>query len=641
MKIHRLREAIILGCGGALLLLAAACSNLPAAGSAAGGTAAAGSSSAAASNGVPPPTTPAAAADSQPGPPPPEAVAATPAGADDQEPAILPEEPADEPAPDEALPEDDETADETADTADDTAATSEQPADSETLLHQALEAYESADVFWHQGSFEDAFAALDRAYELMADVPPNGDAAVTQEKDNLRRLISHRLVEIYASRQTAVGDLDRSIPLVVNDDVRREIASFQGPERQFFLDSYRRSGRYRPMILAKLHEAGLPEQLSWLPMVESGFAARAFSHARALGLWQFIASTGYRYDLHRSWWVDERMDPEKSTRAALAYLTDLHNLFGDWLTALAAYNCGEQTILREIHRQPVSYFDRFWDLYQRLPRETRRYVPRFMAVLAILANPEGYGFDLPDPSPAEASETVEIARPARLKTLDRTLGLESGTLEQLNPELRRGATPDDTYQLRVPTGQSSTLVAALPDLPKWEPPSRRYTVHRVRRGETLSGVASRYRTSVRALMQLNHLRSANRIWPGQQLQVPDRARGRGYRRASLAPGSAVNHRVRAGDSLWVLARRYGTTVDRIRQENRLRDNLLHPGQVLVIHGPEVAEAGGGAGGYVVRSGDTLGGIARAHDVPLRRLLEENHLSRHSTIYPGQTLQIPK
>ena len=164
--------------------------------------------------------------------------------------------------------------------------------DSGAILHEALDAYESADVFWRQGSLDDAFAALDRAYELMARVPPDDDPALLQEKDNLRRLISRRLVEIYASRQTAVGHLDRSIPLPMNDDVKREIASFQGSEREFFLKAYRRSGLYRPLILAELRKAGLPDQLSWLPLVESGFSSRAFSRARALGLWQFIASTG-------------------------------------------------------------------------------------------------------------------------------------------------------------------------------------------------------------------------------------------------------------------------------------------------------------------------------------------------------------
>ena len=356
----------------------------------------------------------------------------------------------------------------------------------EGQLADALEAYESSEVFWQQGGFDDAFAALDRAYELMAAVPMNGDPAVNQEKDNLRRLISHRLVEIYASLQTTVGDLDRSIPLTVNDDVRAEIARFQGPERQFFLDSYSRSGLYRPMMLEALRKAGLPEQLSWLPLVESGFKARAFSSARALGLWQFISSTGYRYDLRRTPWVDQRMDPEAATAAAIGYLTDLHGLFGDWLTALAAYNCGENAVFRVIQRQPVAYFDRFWDLYQQLPRETRRYVPRFLAVLAILDDPAAYGFDdLPEPLPAVPVERYTVERALKLEALNDALSLPKGTLEGLNPELRLSATPPDPYALRVPAGTAASLAERIAALPEWAPAAQAITTHRVRRGDTL------------------------------------------------------------------------------------------------------------------------------------------------------------
>lgn len=513
--------------------------------------------------------------------------------------------------------------------------------DDSVRLEESLQAFESSEAFWQQGNFEDAFAALDRAYELMTSVPANGDPLLAQQKEDLRHLISRRVVEIYASRQTTVGGRNGSIPLEINDEVRREIASFQGRERSFFLESYRRSGLYRPMILEELKKEGMPEELSWLPLVESGFKVRALSRARALGLWQFISSTGYRYGLERGRWVDERMDPAKSTRAALAYLTDLHGLFGDWMTALAAYNCGEGAVLKRIQRQPVSYFDRFWDLYAQLPRETRRYVPRFLAVLAILEDPQGYGFDLPDPFPPLDADVVEIERPVELEALERALGLAGGTLIALNPELRYKSTPDERYELRVPPKSGEALIASLDRVPQWSPPAT--TVHRVRRGDTLSGVASRHGTSVRALMELNNLRSANRIWPGQQLKVPG-GRGSAPRTTSraVAPATEVTHRVRPGDSLWRLADRYGTTVDRIKQDNGLRSNLLQPGQRLRIRGD------GGTGRtvatnsrYTVRRGDTLGTIAAQQGVALDQLLRANRLSRRSTIYPGQTLTIPR
>ena len=508
------------------------------------------------------------------------------------------------------------------------------------LLQDSLEAYESADIFWKQGNFEDAFAALDRAYELMATAPLNGDPLIAQEKEDLRHLISRRVIEIYASRQTAVGDIDRSIPMVLNEYVEREIKSFQGPERTFFLESYVRSGLYRPMILEELKRAGLPEQISWLPLVESGFKVRALSRARALGLWQFISSTGYRYGLERSWWIDERMDPEKATVGAIGYLTDLHNLFGDWLTALAGYNCGERNVLRGISSQREGYFDQFWDIYTRLPRETRRYVPRFLAVLHIVEDPAAYGFDLPDPLPPLEWEVLEIERSAELTSLDKVLGLESGTLAALNPELRRKATPTEPYEVKVPQGRSEILLASLDQVPEWDAPSTSYTVHRVRSGETLSGIASRYGTSVRTLMDMNRLSSANRIWPGQQLQVPEGRPRATYASNPIPPGQEIQYSVRRGDSLWLLASRYGTTIDRIKRDNNLSSTVLTPGQSLRIRSASAAPTGGSGGTYVVQRGDTLGRIAQKRGVSLSRLMSANGLSRRSTIYPGQRLAIP-
>ncbi|MGH0031829.1 MAG: LysM peptidoglycan-binding domain-containing protein [Myxococcota bacterium] len=505
------------------------------------------------------------------------------------------------------------------------------------LVAAALEACEAAQNFWQAGDMEAALDSLDLAYEMLLEIPD--DASVVQQKADLRHLISRRVVEIYRSRLTTASDLDSAIPVEVNTHVERELARFRGPERRFFEESYRRSGQYRPMIVRKLREAGLPEELSWLPLVESGFKTRALSSARALGMWQFISSTGSRYGLRRSHWVDERMDPEKSTDAAIGYLTDLHGMFGDWTTALAGYNCGEHRVMREIRRQEADHLDHFWDLYGSLPRETARYVPRFMATLLIVRDPEKYGMELPEPLPPVDETRVALARHVRLADLDRALGLPKKTLEGLNPELRHGTTPADSYALKVPAQVAPAFETKLAALPAYVPPQETFARHRVRRGETLSTIARRYRSSVSAIARANNLRSLHRIRVGQSLKIPQRGGTRTVVAARSAPGTSWHHTVRRGDSLWSLASRYGTTVDRIRSDNGLRSDRLAVGQKLKIEtGPAVAA---GSRSYTVRRGDTIGRIARARNVSIDALLRVNGLSRSSTIYPGQVLRFPE
>jgi membrane-bound lytic murein transglycosylase D len=393
--------------------------------------------------------------------------------------------------------------------------------DPAVLVAEALEACESARVFWQQGDTEAALATLDLGYELLLQIP--NDPSWTQQKEDLRHLISSRVVEMHRLRLTTAAELDSPIPVEINAHVEREIARFSGPEREFFLDSYRRSGQYRPMIVRMLREAGLPDELSWLPLVESGFKTRALSSARALGMWQFISSTGTRYGLDRSDWIDERMDPEKSTGAAIRYLADLHARFGDWMLALASYNCGENRVMSLIRRQGNSHLDRFWDLFGALPSETARYVPRFVATLAIVRDPEKYGFELPEALPPVHYETVPVSRHVRLSDLEGALRLERETLASLNPELRRGTTPAEGYSLRVPAAVAASFDATLASMAAYVPPPQEsYVRHRVRPGETLSTIARRYRTSVDAIVRVNHLRSRNRIRVGQHLKIPQR-----------------------------------------------------------------------------------------------------------------------
>jgi len=247
--------------------------------------------------------------------------------------------------------------------------------DKQELMEKALELLQEADRLWKRGDIESTLEMLDEAYSMVIDA--NGDSAISQEKDDLRLLIAQRIMAVYSSKQRGINGKNSEIPLVMNADVQKEINSFQSVEREHFVAAYQRSGMYRSMIIKELKKAGMPEELFWLPLVESFYKVNAYSSARALGIWQFIPSTGYKFGLNRDEWIDERMDVYKSTKAAIAYLKELHGMFGDWLTALAAYNCGEGRVLKTISRQRINYLDSFWDLYRQLPIETARYVPRF------------------------------------------------------------------------------------------------------------------------------------------------------------------------------------------------------------------------------------------------------------------------
>jgi membrane-bound lytic murein transglycosylase D len=456
-------------------------------------------------------------------------------------------------------------------------------AQEQDLLDSALEFCNASQGFWSEGNLEKANEALDEAYSLVLEVDTDAFPELVQQREDLRFLISKRILEIYASRYTAVNGNHKEIPLTMNEHVEKEIKRFQGNERKFFIEAYKRSGKYIDRIRADLKEAGLPEELAWLPLIESGFKTKALSRARALGLWQFISSTGYKFGLKRDNWVDERLDPEKSTAAAISYMKELHNIFGDWTTVLAAYNCGEGRVLRKIRNQRINYLDNFWDLYQQLPIETARYVPRFLATLHILKDPEKYGFELGGTDETVVYDTVTINKPVQLKTVAKKLGIEGKLLIELNPELRHQVTPDTEYSLRIPVGMGETLLASLDDIPKWYPPQNAYVYHRVKRGETLSVIALRYRTSVTKIVRANNIRRKHLIRAGQKLKIPLRGSSSHTVYAStdqLLPDG--KYRIKKGDSLWLIARKFNTNTKKLKRINNLTSTRLYVGQYLKI-----------------------------------------------------------
>ena len=512
----------------------------------------------------------------------------------------------------------------------------------QAFLDEALDLCQVSQDFWQNGELENALQALDQAYALILRADTADHTKLIQQKEDLRFMVSKRILEIYASRNIVVNGSHNEIPRVMNKHVQAEIDHFtKGNEREFFIESYRRSGRYRQHIVAALKEAGLPEELSWLPLIESGFKVKALSRSRALGLWQFIPSTGYKFGLKRDKLIDERMDPMKATRAAIDYLKELHAIFGDWTTVLAAYNCGEGRVLNVIRRQNVNYLDNFWDLYERLPRETARYVPRFLATLHILDRPAMYGVDLADVDMPLQFETVSISKQVSLKDVARTIGVSETALCELNPELRYKICPEDRYPLKVPPYKSEVLMAQLDQIPVSRPPQRSYVYHRVRPGETLSLIAKRYRTSVSRIMRANNLRRSNYIVAGKLLKIP--RRGYRYRPSKVSMpkyGNSVVHVVKKGDSLWTIAKKYGTTTKKIQALNHLSKTALHKGQILTIfEGKKTPPKVEGLNTYRVKSGDSPFLIAKRHNMELKRFLYLNQLWPKDTIYPGQTVYI--
>jgi len=509
------------------------------------------------------------------------------------------------------------------------------------VLDEALVFCQAAQDFWQKGELENALEALDHAYALILGIEADDTDKLFQQKEDLRFMIAKRILEIYASRNIVINGNYNAIPLVINKHVQKEIDRLaKNSEKNFFIESYKRSGKYRPYIVSALKEAGLPVELSWLPLIESGFKVNALSKARALGLWQFIPSTGYKFGLNRDKFIDERIDPVKSTQAAIAYLKELHQLFGDWSTVLAAYNCGEGKVLRVIRTQNINYLDNFWDLYERLPLETARYVPRFIATLHIIQNKEKYGLDsIPLQSPLEF-ETVTLSKQVHLKNVAKEIDVPLETLVELNPELRYQILPQDQYPLRVPPGKGDLLLAELEKIPVSDPPQRAYVYHRVRPGESLSTIARRYHTSINRIKRANNLYRSNLIVAGKTLKIPRRGTVI-YSSKTVTPtrsGIPSNHVVRSGDSLWIIAKRYDTTTKKIQELNNLATTHLYIGQVLKLPGytSEKADAENFKS-YRVKHGDTPFQIAQLYKMPLERFLHINRLTPRSNIFPGQKL----
>ncbi len=402
-----------------------------------------------------------------------------------------------------------------------------------------------------------------------------------------------------------------SLPPVDNAEVRQHTAWFAN-NPAYMERVFERARPFLPHVAAEIEARGLPAELAFLPVVESAFDPFAYSHGRAAGLWQIIPGTGRRFGLKQNWWYDGRRDVVESTRAALDYLEYLHNMFGgDWLLAIAAYNCGEGSVGRAIRRnreagQPTD----FWHL--RLPAETRGYVPRLLGLTAVIADPEPHQLALPEISGQPVFAAVELDGQIDLAIAAELAGIELLELQALNPGFNRWATdPDGPHRLQLPVATIEQFNAALAALPA----SERMVWHRhvVRPGDTLGGIARRYRTTVAVLQHVNDL-PGTQIRAGSHLMVPTSTRSAedyplsaanrlaGTQAAAATPGRApgadplvrrVNYTVRRGDSLYRIASNFRVSVEDIKRWNSLDGKRhLQPGQRLILHVDVTAQSGG-------------------------------------------------
>ena len=426
------------------------------------------------------------------------------------------------------------------------------------------------------------------------------------------------------------------MPIDANDRVVASLQFFQTRGRKTFAIWLQRAGRYRRLITDILQREGMPSDLFYLAVIESGLNPRAYSRSRAVGLWQFMKKTAVEENLKIDHWIDERRDPIKATEAAVRYLEKLKEEFGDWRLALAAYNAGPGRVRRTIARSGTKDY---WQLD--LPRETKNYVPLFMAATIIAKEPQLFGFEPQAEEPAFTYE--EVVLPADwpyvdLKAAAQLLGIERQVLHDLNPELRQDITPPghrSSYTLRVPPGKRQLLLDQYASLPT--PQKAAVHHYRVQRGDTISGVAQTFGVSTRVIAAANSLKNPNFIRPRQILYIPISAAPRA--KQGRASKSGEMYTVQSGDTLWELARRFSVSVADLQAWNGLKTERIKPGQELVMRPQPSARAVLKSGEmYTVQSGDTLWELARRFSVSVADLQAWNGLETER-IKPGQQLTV--
>jgi membrane-bound lytic murein transglycosylase D len=385
-----------------------------------------------------------------------------------------------------------------------------------------------------------------------------------------------------AKAEAEVKNTHSDLPLMMTDQVAGYIAYFSGHGRGVFERAYARSGRYHDMIVSTLKQQGLPQDLIYLAQAESGFHPHAVSRVGARGIWQFMAARGSGYGLHHNMWVDDRQDPEKSTRAAARHLKDLYNQFGDWYLAMAAYNSGPGTVQAAVKR--TGYAD-FWELYRRnvLPKETRNYVPIILAVTIMAKNPSQYGLDEVAMEHPADSDTVTINYPVDLRLVAQCVGSTEEELQDLNPSLLRLSTPrQGDFQLHLPAGTKDQYETAIAEIPANMRLWWRY--HSVQSGDTLASLARKYHTTAKSISEANHL-DGSELDADSRLVIPITPGKHAESDTATYARHITRYKVHKGDTVESVAENFGVSPQMLRRWNGIRGNSLSGRRIVALHVP--------------------------------------------------------
>lgn len=508
--------------------------------------------------------------------------------------------------------------------------------------------------------------------------PGSNGSAATASTDGtpLKDIDSFRLKD--AEGPKVVDQELESIPTEVNPLVEQWISYFQGRGARHMERYLARSTRYEKLMKKVLRDNGLPEDLFYIALIESGFNTQARSHASAVGYWQFIRGTGKRYGLEINTMVDERKDPVLATQAAAEYFKGLYSVFGSWYLAMASYNVGENRVKREV----MNHYTRdFWELAKkkRFPKETIHYVPKFIAAKLIAKDPAKYGFGDIDYMTAIEFDHVSLDKPVNLRVMAEKMGLNYEDFKALNPKFKGEVAPlkaDNKLELRIPPGMSeqATIAAneSIVEKAEFVADAGDTEVYRIRRGDSLHSVARKYRTTVAYLRDLNDIPKGKRLSVGMKLYVPDRTPVAPKRNVIVAKkktsekpaatetvatsGNGRFYTVQSGDTLTSIAKKYSVSINQLKRANNIRrGRMLKVGIRLQIPGNTENTSNDGAKRstasaknkvalktkyHVVRKGDNLASIADKYKVSLTSIQNSNKKLNPSKLFVGAKIFIP-